>query len=215
MLARIARIAVAAAAVTISISSVDVAEAQAAFKAICEHPQGGACTATRASGSIACSCRGEEHEIENEDIKSGSDDALMDACWEAFSQLCIDRSDEVAQCDEPDRGTCEVGGADGGFVDCACEAAGDQREEDVEALTDLTGDDLEDACHEHLDRLCVPRTAAATAPPPVAEGEPTGFGNSGGGSNLSCSVSAREAVPTSLLLLLPLLGWSRRRTTRS
>ncbi|MEM6993492.1 MAG: hypothetical protein AAF721_23460 [Myxococcota bacterium] len=209
MLARIAQIAVAAAAVTITVSSADMSEARAAFKAVCEHPQGGTCVATRATGSIACSCRGEQHEIDNEDIKSGSDDELMDACWAAFSEVCIEKSEEVATCDEPDRGTCEVGGADGGFANCECEAAGEQTEDGLSDLEDLTGEDLEEACYEQLDRLCVPRTAAATAPPP-APGEPVGLGNSGGGSTLSCSVAPRGALPWSLLLL-PLFGLARRR----
>lgn len=210
MFARIAQIAVAATAVTISISSVDLGEAKAAFKAVCEHPQGGTCVATRATGSIACSCRGEQHEIDNEDIKSGSDDALMDACWAAFSEVCIDRSDEVATCDEPDRGACEVGGADGGFADCECEATGEQVEDGLADLEDLTGEDLEEACYEQLDRLCLPRTAAATAPPPAAPGEPVGFGDTDSGSTLGCSVSPHGALPWSVLLL-PILGFARRR----
>lgn len=202
MLAKLARIAVAAAAATITLSAAE-GTAAAAFKAVCESPVGGACTATRSSGIIECACKGDTFETTNEEIKSADDDELLDACWVAFSMFCTERTPETAQCSEPDHGDCEVSAE--GWADCTCSAIGTVREEDLSDVKDLSGEALEDACYEQMDRLCIPPASPATAPIPMT---PASFGEPAAGS--TCSIGT-EGGAAWALLVLPAIAFVRRR----
>ena len=200
MLSTLARLAVAAAAATITLVPAD---AGAAYKAICESPLGGACTATRSSGIIECACKGDVFETTNEDLSSANDEELLDACWVAFSMFCTERTPETAKCSEPDHGECEVSAE--GWADCTCDAIGTVREEDLSELEDLTGEALDDACYEQMDRLCIPPASPAMAPIPTT---PASFGEPSSGS--SCSVGEGGGAAWALLVL-PAIGWLRRR----
>jgi len=204
MLAHIAQIAATASATVLFVLST-ASTAQAAYKAECNHPSGGYCTVVRASGDVTCGCGGETYEGHDDTVSSADDQQLLDACWDAYSLYCTDRTDEVTSCEEPDLGACEVSGADGGTADCDCAANGVVSEHDVDALTDLSGEDLEDECYAQLDRMCEPPPPSVMAAPAEPISEP-------GGATTGCSVSASSPAPLSLLMLLPVLAWRRRRS---
>ena len=195
---------------TITISTLAAPSlALAARKAVCEHPNGGVCVATKDTGRIKCSCESGEHELEDDDIVNADEQELMDACWDAWSEVCAPWVGETVTCEEPDVGSCELAQeAEGGVVSCDCAELGEvsDRITDVE---DLDTDALEDECYTQLDDLCGPPPAsAAMAPPPP--GPPATFGDSGGGSSLSCSVGSAPGG-SALALLLLTLGIVRRR----
>lgn len=195
---------------TITISTLAAPSlAHAARKAVCEHPNGGVCVATKDTGRIKCSCESGEHELENDEIVDADEQELMDACWDAWSEVCAPWVGETVTCDEPDVGSCELAQeAEGGVVTCDCNELGEISDR-ITGVEDLDVEELEDACFVQLDDLCGPPPASpAMAPPPA--GSPATFGDSGGGSSLSCAVGTAPQGGVLALLLLA-LGVGRRR----
>ena len=176
--------------------------AKAARQAVCEHPEGSYCTAKKDTGRITCQCLDGEHELQDPELPMSSDDELMDACWEAWSQTCGSWGKQEAECEEPDLGGCEVN--DEGEVLCTC-ADGSEEEDLVSTLEGLDADALEDSCYEQLDRLCAPPEPEPVMAPeaPVQSSAPT----------TTCAVEPHGRAPW--LLLPPLaLGIARRRRRR-
>lgn len=178
--------------------------AQAARKAICEHPVDGVCTAVKDTGRITCQCANGEHELMNPDIMAANEQELLAACWDAWAEVCAPW-DEPVSCEEPDIGRCELDGDD---TECACDQLGDVSDDPVDGYGDLDAEGRDDACLEQLDRLCGTVAASpAMAPPPATE--PATFGNSGNDSSVSCHVDPRGGSGWALALL-GLLGLARR-----
>ena len=181
--------------------------ASAARKYVCESPTNGYCVATKDSRIIECQCGdGSLHEIEEDGLDTVDDEGLGDACWQAWRDSCLGSSDTV-RCKAEDRGKCQAGSSDGGWVDCQCADGRYDGDFSVEALTELDDEELEEACYEHLDDICAP---AADQPAPVAA-PPQPFTNQE--TTTSCRVGGSH-TPLSLLLLVPLCLARRRARQR-
>jgi len=194
---------------TITISTLAAPSlAHAARKAVCEHPNGGVCVATKDTGRIKCSCESGEHELDNDEIVNADEQGLMDACWDAWSEVCAPWVGETVTCEEPDVGSCELAQeSEGGVVTCDCDELGEISDR-ITGVEDLDSDALEDECHVQLEDLCGPPPASPAMAPPA--GPPATFGDSEGGSSLSCSVGTAPQGGVLALILLA-LGVGRRR----
>lgn len=180
------------------------APALAAREAVCDHPEGSRCTVKHDTGRIECQCLDGTHELRDPEVPMLGESELMDACWDAWSQTCAPWAGWVT-CDEPDLGTCEVTGQDGGQLECECED-GSEVEESLAALEGLDEDALTDSCYEQLDRVCAPPEPEPVMAPMVPVSSPAE-------PAASCAVDPeRGGSPWMLAVVLGVaLGRRRRR----
>ncbi|MCX4243373.1 MYXO-CTERM sorting domain-containing protein [Paraliomyxa miuraensis] len=172
--------------------------ALAARQAVCEHPEGSFCRATRDTGRIECFCLDGEHELRNDELQAVDDSELMRACWDAWTMSCAPWK-ITAECDDPQLGSCEVNAE--GLAICDC-LAGSEEEEHVDALVGLGEEALEESCYEQIERICeVPQAAPVAGPapvaPPVSDVEPAAA---------SCSVDPQGAGSTALWMVVLAAG---------
>ena len=180
--------------------------ALAAREAVCEHPDGSYCTATRDTGRIDCFCADGEHELRNDALPSVDDSELMRACWDAWTMSCAPWK-ITAECDDPQLGNCEVNAE--GLAVCDCLAGGEE-EEQVDELVGMDEDALEESCYEQIERICQvpePTPVAGPAPTasPVSDADPAAA---------SCSVDPRGAAPTGLWMVMLAVGVGAARRRR-
>lgn len=182
--------------------------ALAARKAVCDHPEGSSCTATRDTGRIVCDCLDGEHELRNDELQAVDDSELMRACWDAWTMSCAPWK-ITAECDDPQLGSCEVNAEGTAICDCL---ASSEVEEEVDELKGLEEEALEESCYEQIERICEP-----LAPTPVMGPAPSPAPTvEGGEAAVSCSVDPSGAAwgkgrGLGLLVLLAGVGAMRRR----
>ncbi len=191
---------------TITVSAVILpTPAHAARQAVCQHPDGSQCTAKKDSGRIECQCLDGDVELTDQDITGANEDELMDACWDAWSQVCAPWTPEVT-CEEPSLGSCTVSADDGGRAYCDCAATGEV-EEELSSLDGLDEDELTDECHVQLERICMPPDPIMGPPPPVMDD----FEDAPPAA--SCSIDPAGGTPWVLMMLVG-FGVTRRRRGR-